>query len=311
MILHTGLRTDIPAFYAEWFVNRLREGYVLVRNPYNPIQVTKYRITPEVVDVISFCTKNPGPMLPHMELLKDYGQYWYVTITPYGKEIEPHVPTKEKVMEDFMRLYRMIGSQAVGWRYDPIFLNDTYTVEKHLTDFEEMARALSGYTDTCVISFIDLYQKVLRNFPEVKAVPKEDRLRLGKEFAEIAARYGMTVKACAEGRELESYGVDCDGCMTAELFERAIMCGLDVPKVSGKRARQECACLLGSDIGAYNTCGHLCRYCYANYDEETVRQNMKRHDPQSLLLIGELRAEDVVHEAKQMSWRDGQMRLEL
>lgn len=311
MILHTGLRTDIPAFYSEWFVNRIKAGYVLVRNPYNPTQVSKYCITPEVVDVICFCTKNPAPMLAHMDELKDYGQYWYVTITPYGKEIEPNVSPKEKVMEDFIRLSQVVGRQAVGWRYDPIFLNDIYTVEKHLADFEQTAKTLCGYTDTCVISFVDLYQKVLRNFPEVKAVPKEDRLRLGKAFAEIATRYGMTVKACAEGCELEPFGVDCDGCMTVELFEQAIGCGLNVPKVAEKRARSECACLLGSDIGAYNTCGHLCRYCYANYDAETVLQNMRRHDPKSALLIGQLREEDVVHEAKQQSWRDGQMRLEL
>lgn len=311
MILHTGLRTDIPAFYSEWFVNRLRAGHVLVRNPYNPIQVTKYQITPDKVDLISFCTKNPAPMLPHMDELKEYGQYWYVTITPYGKEIEPHVPPKEKVMEDFIRLSRAVGKQSVGWRYDPIFISDVYTVEKHLADFEQMAKTLSGYTETCVISFIDLYQKVLRNFPEVKSVPKEDRLRLGKEFMKIGARYGIKIKACAEGRELELYGVDCDGCMTAELFEQAIGCGLNVPKSKEKGARAECACLLGSDIGAYNTCGHLCRYCYANYDAETVAGNMWRHDPKSPLLIGGLHEGDVVHEAKQESWRDGQMRLEL
>ncbi len=311
MILHTGLRTDIPAFYSEWFVNRLRAGHVLVRNPYNPIQVIKYQITPNVVDLISFCTKNPAPMLPHMDMLKEYGQYWYVTITAYGKEIEPRVPPKEKVMEDFIRLSRVVGKQSVGWRYDPIFLSDVYTVEKHLADFEEMAKTLSGYTETCVISFIDLYQKVLRNFPEVKSVPKEDRLRLGKEFARIGAQYGMTVKACAEGRELEPYGVECDGCMTVELFEHAIGCGLNVPKAKEKGARAECACLLGSDIGAYNTCGHLCRYCYANYDAETVAANMRRHDSKSPLLIGKLHEEDVIKEAKQTSWRDGQMRLEL
>ena len=311
MILHTGLRTDIPAFYSEWFVNRLRAGYVLVRNPYNPIRVTKYRIDQDVVDLISFCTKNPEPMLPYMNLLKDYGQYWYVTITPYGKEIEPNVPCKEKVMEDFIRLSQIVGKQAVGWRYDPIFLSDVYTMESHLTAFEQMAKTLSGYTNICVIGFVDLYQKVVRNFPEVKSVSKEDRLYLGKELAGIGAKYGMTVKACAEGRELEAYGVDCNGCMTVELFERAIGCGLDVPKVSGKRARSECACLLGSDIGAYNSCGHLCRYCYANYDAETVFQNMKRHNPLSPLLVGELCEEDEVHEAKQNSWRDGQMRLEL
>lgn len=137
MILHTGLRTDIPAFYTEWFRNRLKEGYVMVRNPYNPVQVTKYQISPDVVDVISFCTKNPAPFLPYMDLLKDYGQYWFVTITPYGKEIEPNVPDKESVMESFKTL--------------------------------------------------------------------------AKEFVRIGNKYGMVIKSCAEGTELEEYGVDCSG----------------------------------------------------------------------------------------------------
>lgn len=163
MILHTGLRTDIPAFYPEWFSNRIKEGYVLVRNPYNPLQVIRYRITPEVVDVIAFCTKNPTPFLPYMDMLKGYGQYWFVTITPYGKDIEPKVPAKETMMQDFIRFSKLVGVQSVGWRYDPIFLSDTYTVERHIHDFEEIAKMLAGYIEVCVISFIDLYKKVVRN----------------------------------------------------------------------------------------------------------------------------------------------------
>ena len=96
MIIQTGMRTDIPAFYSEWLVNRIKEKYVLVRNPYNPSQVTKYSLSPDVVDLIAFCTKNPAPMLPHMDILKPYGQYWFVTITPYGRDIEPNVPAKER-----------------------------------------------------------------------------------------------------------------------------------------------------------------------------------------------------------------------
>ena len=309
MILHTGLRTDIPAFYSEWFVNRLKEGFVMVRNPYNPAQITKYRISPDVVDLISFCTKNPAPFLPYMDLLKDYGQYWYVTITPYGREIEPKVPDKETVMDSFKKLSEKVGVNAIGWRYDPIFISEKYTVQRHIEDFERMAWNLSGYTHTCVISFIDLYQKVLRNFPEVREVKREDRFALAKEFVRIGKKYDIHIKACAEGNELADLGVDCGGCMTVDVYEKAIDCSLKVPKQKG--ARSECGCLLGCDIGAYNTCGHLCRYCYANYDAKTVLENMRKHNPTSPLLLGELTKEDIVHEAKQESWKDMQMRLML
>ena len=307
MILHTGLRTDIPAFYPEWLANRLREGFVLVRNPFNPNQITKYKISPDVVDVISFCTKNPEPFFPYMDLLKEYGQYWYVTITPYGKEIEPKVPEKNRVLESFQRLSEMVGKDSVGWRYDPIFISEQYTVERHVEAFEYMAKRLAGYTGTCVISFIDLYKKVQRNFPEVQEVKKEDRLTLTKEFVRIGKQYDIVIKTCAEGTELEVYGVDCSGCMTAEVYERALGFALKVPKKKG--ARPECGCLLGSDIGAYHTCGHLCKYCYANYDEDTVRKNMKCHNPESPLLLGEVPDGVKIHEAKQESWRDGQLSL--
>lgn len=134
MVLQTGMRTDIPAFYSEWFANRLKEGYVYTRNPYNPSHVTKYLINPDVVDLIGFCTKNPAPMFQYMNLLKTYGQYWFVTITPYGKEIEPNVPEKEKVMDDFIKLSDMVGADACGWRYDPIFVSETYTVDRHISE---------------------------------------------------------------------------------------------------------------------------------------------------------------------------------
>ena len=307
MIIQTGMRTDIPAFYSEWFLNRIKEGYVLVRNPYNENQVTRYSLNPNVVDLIGFCTKNPAPMLPYMDLLKDYGQYWFVTITPYGREIEPEVPAWGKVVQDFRKLSEIVGVDSMGWRYDPIFLSDTYTLERHLGDFESMAAGLSGYTKTCVISFIDLYAKVRKNFPEVREVPKKERIEMGKEMIRIAQKYGMAVRTCAEGDELAAYGADCRGCMTMETYENALHCRLNQPKTKG--ARQECACYLSCDIGSYNTCGHLCRYCYANYSEQLVRQNRKMHDVNSSFLIGQGRPGDVVHQAKQESWKNGQLSL--
>ena len=255
MIINTGQRTDIPAFYAEWFANRLKEGFVCVRNPYNPNQVSRYRLDPSVVDVIGFCTKNPAPMFPYIDLLKDYGQYWFVSITPYGRDIEPNVPDKHRLLNDFKKLSEKIGINSVGWRYDPIFFSERYTTEYHLRAFEQIASTLGGYTKTVVISFIDLYPKVKRNFPEAREVTREQRLTLGKAFIEIAATHGMTIKPCAEGDELAAYGADCSGCMRISDYEKAIGKRLNAPKRKGARA--ECACYLSCDIGAYNTCKHL------------------------------------------------------
>lgn len=311
MIIQTGMRTDIPAFYSKWFLNRLNEGYVLVRNPYNPSQVTRYSLSPEVVDLIAFCTKNPGPMLSHMDALSPYGQYWFVTITPYGKDIEPNVPDKEHVMDDFIRLSNAVGVDSVGWRYDPIFVDDAHTVEWHIAEFAHMAKRLAGYTKTCVISFIDIYKKVEKNFPQARAVSEADRITIGKAFIEIAAQHEMTIRPCAEGNALAQYGADCSGCMTVSTFETALHERLVVPKRKTNQRNGECACLLGVDIGAYDTCGHLCKYCYANTDPALVRYNMRCHDSQSPFLLGGNQPGDVIHEAVQKSWIDRQMMLEL
>jgi len=308
MILHTGLRTDIPAFYSQWFINRVREGSVLVRSPYAPKTLMRYRIMPDVVDLISFCTKAPAPLLAHLEELKKYAMFWFVTITPYGRDIEPNVPDKQKVLADFRRLSDALGPQCVAWRYDPILLTDEYTLRRHLDEFSGMARSLRGYTDTCVISFVDLYQKVRRNFPQCTEVPEGERLRLGKEMVEMAKENGMRLKTCAEGDLLAQCGADTQGCMTVETYEKAIGEKLRVPKTGS--GRKECACYLGADIGAYDTCGHLCRYCYANASETAVRKNMAAHNPASPLLCGTVGPDDVIRDAEQKSWRTGQLRLE-
>lgn len=307
MIINTGQRTDIPAFFAEWFANRLKEGYVCVRNPYNPEQVSRYRLDPSVVDVIGFCTKNPAPMFPYMDLLKDYGQYWFVTITPYGKDIEPNVPDKHVILQQFKKLSEMVGINSIGWRYDPILINEKYTMEYHLRAFEKMARELDGYTKTVVISFIDLYEKVKVNFPEVKEVEQLQRLTLGKEIIRIASEHGMTVKPCGKGNELAVYGADCGGCMLISDYEKAIGQKLEVPAFKG--ARELCSCYLSCDIGAYNTCKHMCRYCYANVSKEKVMLRSKMHDPKSPFLIGNYKENDQIHDVVQKSWISRQVSL--
>ena len=305
MIIQTGSRTDIPAFYADWFANRLKEGYVYVRNPYNMTYITKYILHPSVVDIICFCTKNPEPMLKYMDLLKPYGMYWYVTITGFGRDIEPNVPDVSEVVETFKRLSGIVGPDSMGWRYDPIFLDEKYTKEYHLEKFSEIASKLHGYTNDCVISFIDLYQKVKKNFPEVRTLEKEDRLFLGEKMTKIAESHGMMLRPCGEGNELEIFGADCSGCMTQPIYEKAIHNTMNFPK--NKNARATCACFLSNDIGMYNTCLHMCKYCYANYDIRTVMDNHANHDPLSPLLIGHVRPEDEIHQARQESWIDGQI----
>jgi hypothetical protein len=307
MILNTGSRTDIPAYYSEWFYQRIKEGFVWVRNPYNPKLIHQYQLDSSVVDCIVFCTKNPFPMLNRLDELKSFKQFWAVTITPYGKDIEPNVPDKLKVIEDFKCLSNYVGKNSVEWRYDPVFISDKYTVEYHMRSFEKIAQSLSGYTNACVVSFIDLYEKTQRNFPGVKEVSMDDQIKLIQTFVEVGNKYNIRIKTCLEKSELKEYGADTRGCLTQEVIEKSIDHKLNIPTLP--QARKGCECLLGNDIGAYNSCGHGCVYCYANYDNESVRRNMKLHKKDSPLLIGEIEKDDVIKSIKQVSYLDYQLSL--
>lgn len=305
MILNTGSRTDIPAYYSDWFYNRIREGYVFVRNPYYPSQIVKYMLKPDVIDVIVFCTKNPAPMLDRLSLLSAFDTFWFVTITPYETDIEPYVPPKEQVMNAFKQLSGRVGVNRVSWRYDPVFVTDKYSIACHINQFAQMAKALSGYTKQCVVSFIDLYEKTKRNFSGVRGVTESEQEQLIAAFSEIAKENGLQIHLCCENAKLVRENVDADGCMSKAVLEQALGCRLDVPKK--KMARDACACLLGADIGAYNTCGHGCLYCYANYDRETVAKNMRMHRADSPLLIGEVSEGDIIKPAEQKLWKNGQL----
>lgn len=320
MIINTGMRTDIPAFYSEWLIRRLKEGFAMSRSPYSPDIVYRYEINPECVDLLSFCTKNPIPMLDKMNILEKYPQFWYVTITPYGKDIEPNLPDKAEITRAFKALsliLRRRNSHCIAWRYDPVLITEKYDEDFHRESFAAMAAALQGYTEICVISFIDIFEKVKRNFPEAKEVPMESRHSLGRFFAETVARHGMKLRPCAEGNYLAEYGADCSGCLTLPMFEAAIGEKLSVPAENRKRAARtitdggkykagSCACHLSADIGAYDSCGHLCKYCYANSSAEAVKRNMARHNPSSPLLIGRPMPSDKIIKAKQQAWRTGQ-----
>lgn len=193
----------------------------------------------------------------------------------------------------------------MSWRYDPIFISQKYSVSYHIERFEQMAEDLQGYTRQCVVSFIDLYEKTKRNFPQARSVTAAQQEQLIEAFSKIAAAKGMQIHLCCEDRALTRANVDADGCLSQTVLECAIGSALHVPKK--KMARDACSCLLGADIGMYNTCGHGCLYCYANYDNESVRANRKLHDPASPLLIGHLHETDIIKEAEQKLWQDGQL----
>lgn len=307
MIISTGMRTDIPAFYSKWLINRIKAGFVYVRNPYVLHQVTRYELNPQVVDCLCFCTKNPLPILPYLNEIDPFRQFWFVTITPYGKDIERNVPAKEKVIEAFKELSRRVGINGINWRYDPVFYGCGFDLQRHIQEFEKIAKALKGYTDTCVISFLDLYEKVKKNAPGIYPPTIEEQKELGKAFATIAAKQGIQLRTCCEGTHLLECGIDTSGCQTTEIIEKAIQVPLNTPK--RKNARAICPCLLGQDIGAYNTCGHLCSYCYANMDEQIVMNNRKRHDPNSPFLIGNVQKDDKITQARQESYISFQTRL--
>lgn len=299
MILNTGLRTDIPGFFSEWFYNRIDEGFVYVRNPYAKNQIYSYRLDPELIDCIIFTTKNPRPMFRNLEKIDKFNQYWHITITPYGKEIEPNVPPVDEVIDSFKFLSERLGKEKVTLRYDPIFISEKYSLEKHIESFDYILDYLSDYTTEAIISFIDLYEKTKRNFPNAKEVTQDERLRIGEEFAKIGEKYNIKVKTCAEGTELERFGIDSRGCMTKEVIEKAINKNLDIPKQKARNG--ECYCLLNNDIGEYNTCNHGCLYCYANSNKRLVKRNLKLHDPKSPILIGEIKEDDIIIERKQES----------
>ena len=172
MIVSASRRTDIPAFYSRWFFNRLREGYVLVRNPAAPRRISRISLGPEDVDGIVFWTKNPAPMLDKLDLLREYAYYFQFTLTPYGREVESGLPSKNQViLPAFQRLADKVGPERVIWRYDPIFLSRTYTLDHHLRTFEKMARRLAPFTNKCIISFLDYYHDTARKMADLELLP--------------------------------------------------------------------------------------------------------------------------------------------
>ncbi|HON59595.1 MAG TPA: DUF1848 domain-containing protein [Smithella sp.] len=286
MIISCSRRTDIPAFYSGWFFNRLREGFVEVRNPVNPRQVRKISLAPADVDCFVFWTKNPAPMLNRLDRLERYNFYFQFTLTPYGRNIEPHLPPKTQIIDAFCHLSNRIGKKRIIWRYDPVIFSEEMNVEYHAEQFARLAGRLAGYTEKCVISFLDAYRHIQNKMSACRVrMPDEAEMRgLAKAIAEIAAGHRMKVETCAEAIDLADIGVEHGKCIDDRLISE--LTGVHLKREKDRHQREHCGCVTSVDIGDYNTCGHLCKYCYANVSPQKVERNRPGHDTRSPLLIG-------------------------
>lgn len=290
MILFVSGRTDIPAFYSNWFINRVEAGFVDVRNPFNQKLVS--RIYFSDVDLIMFCSKNPLPMINKLDILK-VPVLFHVTITPYGKDVEPNIPDKRLIIDGVKKLSLVLSIDNVVVRYDPIFLSDKYNVDYHIRAFDKLCKNLNGYVNKIIVSFMDEYKNVRsnKNILKYRAFTREDYKKIGEAFSKSAYDNGMSVQTCFEDEDLTQYGFVKGECLSHELAY--ILTGKKF-KSSNVRKEKKCECVQMVDIGDYNSCMHMCKYCYANYDEKAVSNNFERHDDNSSLLIGSIQRDDVI-----------------
>jgi DNA repair photolyase len=273
MIISASRRTDIPAFCAPWFMERIREGNVLVKNPFNPSQAKTVSLRPEEVDALVFWTRNAEPLMEHLEELDDRG-YNYIflyTITGYGPPLEKESPPLANALETFKKLSQKIGPEKIIWRFDPIIYASGKGEEWIASCFNKIAGALRNETQRVIVSFLDLYPKVIKR---LKTVEKESGLKVmdlthqsaivGKiatSLAELATTNSMEIVSCAEKKELAGFGIQPGSCIDGEMLNRLFGTHITIEK--DKSQRPQCRCTTSQDIGEYRTCRHGCVYCYA------------------------------------------------
>lgn len=289
MILSVSRRTDIPAFYAEWFMNRLRAKEVYVRNPFNTHLISKIPLSPENVDAIVFWTKNSKPLHQYLDEIDNLGYKYYFqfTITPYKKDMEENIEDKKNIIETFKTLSSKIGSEKVILRYDPVILNDKYNIDFHKKSFDRLCSLLAPYTNKIIFSFLDDYKKIAKNIKElnIKEIKEDEMLIMAKYFAETAKKYNLSIESCAEMIDLKQFGIRHGKCIDDRLIEK--ITGYKI-KADKDKQREACGCIKCIDIGEYNTCLHKCLYCYANINKDVAFKNYKEHNKLSPLLIGDI-----------------------
>ena len=297
MILNTGARTDT----VQWLLKRFEEGYVYARNPLFPNKVVKYELSPEKIDLVMFCSKNYKPILPRLHEITDkYRTYFHYTVTAYGKDVEPLVPSVDESIETLIALSKQVGKQRVAWRYDPVLLTDKYTIEVHAKTFEYMAEKLAPYIDRYIFSFVEMYKKLKTNMPEIVPLTETDKNHIAEILGSIANKYGIHIQTCGTNGDYSQYGIRSSGCATLEILGAANGC--EFKNLKHKGLREGCHCIESRDIGAYDTCLNGCKYCYANKHPKKAKDNYKLHNPDSPLLLGDLQSFDEVTQGNQKSF---------
>ena len=271
MIISASRRTDIPAFYTDWFLRRIEEQYCTVANPFNPRQVSRVSLAPADVDAIVFWTKDARPLIPHLDRLTrlGYRYYFQYTVNGYGEPFEPHVPPLDDCIDTFRELAAKIGADKVIWRYDPIVISNKTNVEYHKERFAGILDKLGSAMRRVVVSFVDDYRKAAVQFRQlaregvmVRLTPSPDEVaELGGFIGKNAAVHGIEAFSCAETLDLRQFGIQPGKCIDDALLEKLF--GLRAGSAKDRSQRPECGCVAAKDIGVYGTCRHGCRYCYA------------------------------------------------
>ncbi|MCL2481428.1 MAG: DUF1848 domain-containing protein [Spirochaetaceae bacterium] len=312
MIISASRRTDIPAFYSEWFLNRIKEGFLLVPNPRNPSHVSKVDLSPAPsverarankgdrgepsllrdseedaspakIECIVFWTKNPAPLMSGLDILDklNYLYYFEFTLTAYQNDIEKNLLDKEKIITTFKQLGSRLGPERVDWRFDPIIINNKFNIDWHKKSFYNICKQIHKYTNRCIISFVDPYSHIKRDFTE----PKEDDIyKLTESLSQIAKEFDLPLFTCSEKIDLSCYGVSHCSCIDKNKIEKIIGHPINAKKDPGQR--KTCGCIKSVDIGIYNTCRHGCLYCYATTSEKIVLKQTKNHNQYSPMLTG-------------------------
>ena len=266
MILSISRRTDIPAFYSEWFYQRVEEGYLITQNPMNPKQRRRIELNDQISCLV-FWSKNPEPMVERLKEIDHFNYYFHFTLNAYGTDIEPNLPSLDSRIKTYIDLARKIGNKRVIWRYDPLLLNGQYSTEFHIDSFAKIAKSLSPYLSKCVISFIDTYPVNKKKLEQHSIhAPSADEIKtIVNELTKIAFEYDFLIETCAEQSSLEDFGICHGHCIDKKLIESEFNVKLNEKK--DNYLRENCGCVQSIDVGAYSTCLNQCIYCYAQHNQ--------------------------------------------
>jgi hypothetical protein len=289
MIISASRRTDIPAFYSQWFMNRIRAGSCQVPNPFNPSQIAPVSLRPQDVDVIVFWTRDPSPMLPHLMELNGRGfrYYFLYTVMDNPRSIDPRCPSVTTSLRTFRALADRIGPDKVIWRYDPIAFTPHTGPEFHEEAFHRIAEGLKGHANRCIISTMNLYRKTRNRLSRegVRITPPEEKgfKNLMLFMAGQAEDKGMEICSCAVSLDLDACGIKRGKCVDDAYIRKVF--GVEVTHRKDPSQRKACGCVISKDIGMYDTCLFGCLYCYATSSVEKARENLRKHNPDSPRLV--------------------------